>query len=56
MARNHNYERYDINSTTVTSNHVVPEPLTILGAGTAVAFGISFKRKVNQSQNQSNKS
>lgn len=25
---------------------VVPEPLTILGAGTAVAFGTSFKRKL----------
>ena len=56
IARNHFYERYDINSITVTSNHVVPEPLTILGAGTAVAFGISFKRKVNQSQNKPNKS
>ena len=56
ITRNHPYERYDINSITVTSNHVVPEPLTILGAGTAVAFGISFKRKVNQSKNKSNES
>ena len=28
------------------SHHVVPEPLTILGAGTAVAFATSFKRKL----------
>ncbi|WP_416336918.1 PEP-CTERM sorting domain-containing protein [Crocosphaera sp. UHCC 0190] len=26
----------------------VPEPLTILGAGTAVAFGSAFKRKLSQ--------
>jgi hypothetical protein len=30
----------------------VPEPLTILGAGTAAGFGAFFKRKLNQSQKQ----
>ena len=29
-----------------TTGQTVPEPLTILGAGTAVAFGASFKRKL----------
>ncbi|MDJ0659316.1 MAG: PEP-CTERM sorting domain-containing protein [Crocosphaera sp.] len=28
----------------------VPEPLTILGTATAIAFGTQFKRKLNQSQ------
>ena len=27
---------------------VVPEPLTILGAGTAIAFGAGFKRKLGK--------
>ena len=30
----------------------IPEPLTILGAGTAVGFGAFFKRKLNQKQKQ----
>ncbi len=33
----------------VVTNQAVPEPLTILGAGTAVAFGAGFKRKLNKS-------
>ncbi len=31
----------------------VPEPLTMLGAGAAVAFGASFKRKLAQKNNKS---
>ena len=30
----------------------VPEPLTILGAGTAVAFGTSFKRKLAKAKSK----
>lgn len=30
----------------------VPEPLTILGAGTAVSFGATFKRKLAKTKNQ----
>lgn len=30
----------------------VPEPLTILGAGTAIAFGASFKRKLAKAKNK----
>ncbi|MGK7954824.1 MAG: PEP-CTERM sorting domain-containing protein [Crocosphaera sp.] len=38
----------------VTVNHnVVPEPLTILGAGTAVAFGTGFKRKLGKAKKNS---
>ncbi|WP_438357543.1 PEP-CTERM sorting domain-containing protein [Aphanothece sacrum] len=29
---------------------VVPEPLTMLGAGAAVAFGGAFKRKLGQAK------
>lgn len=32
--------------TIIPDTNVVPEPLTILGAGTAVAFGTGFKRKL----------
>ncbi|WP_048753665.1 PEP-CTERM sorting domain-containing protein, partial [Crocosphaera watsonii] len=28
----------------------VPEPLTILGAGTAIAFGVGFKRKLGKAK------
>ena len=31
---------------------LVPEPLTLLGAGTAVGLGAFFKRKLNQNQSQ----
>ncbi len=31
---------------------VVPEPLTILGAGTALAFGTTFKRKLGKAKNR----
>ncbi|ACK65070.1 hypothetical protein PCC8801_0994 [Rippkaea orientalis PCC 8801] len=34
---------------------VVPEPLTILGAGAAIGFGASFKRKLAQSKKQGKK-
>ena len=30
----------------------VPEPLTIFGAGTAVAFGTSFKRKLAKAKSK----
>ena len=33
-----------------TSVEVVPEPLTILGAGTALIFGAGFKRKLSKSK------
>ena len=36
--------------------NVVPEPLTILGAGTALGFGTLFKRKVAKKTNKSDKS
>ncbi|MDJ0845921.1 PEP-CTERM sorting domain-containing protein [Crocosphaera sp.] len=36
--------------TTVTTTSVVPEPLTIFGAGAALGFGGFFKRKLNQSK------
>ena len=37
----------ELRSLTFTQgNHAVPEPLTILGAGTAIAFGTTFKRKL----------
>ncbi|HAC62941.1 MAG TPA: PEP-CTERM sorting domain-containing protein [Cyanothece sp. UBA12306] len=31
-------------------NGTVPEPLTMLGAGAAAAFGVSFKRKLAKSK------
>jgi hypothetical protein len=31
-------------------HHAVPEPLTIIGAGTAVAFGTGFKRKLGKAK------
>ncbi len=34
----------------------VPEPLTILGAGTAISFGGFFKRKLSQGQKKNKKS
>ena len=37
---------------TQPNNFGVPEPLTILGAGTAIAFGAGFKRKLAESKNQ----
>lgn len=37
-------------ATTGTTTAVVPEPLTILGLGTALGFGGFFKRKLNQSK------
>ena len=42
----------DITSSTLTfsSTGTVPEPLTILGAATAVAFGAGFKRKLAKSK------
>ena len=37
----------ELRSLTFTQgNHAVPEPLTILGAGVAIAFGATFKRKL----------
>ncbi|MDJ0599151.1 MAG: PEP-CTERM sorting domain-containing protein [Crocosphaera sp.] len=30
----------------------VPEPLTILGAGSAIAFGTAFKRKLAKAKKQ----
>ncbi len=33
-----------------TDTAAVPEPLTILGAGTAIAFGTTFKRKLGQTK------
>jgi hypothetical protein len=47
---------FDIHTTTITSGEIrgfvtaVPEPLTILGAATAVGFGAKFKRHLAQSQ------
>ncbi len=38
-----------------TDTATVPEPLTILGAGTAIAFGTTFKRKLAKSKNNQNK-
>ena len=35
-----------------TTGQTVPEPLTILGAGTAVAFGTSFKRKLAKAKSK----
>ncbi|HAC62317.1 MAG TPA: hypothetical protein DCF68_01970 [Cyanothece sp. UBA12306] len=35
----------------VQSVQSIPEPLTILGAGTAISFGAFFKRKLNQKKN-----
>ncbi|MCH2248071.1 MAG: PEP-CTERM sorting domain-containing protein [Crocosphaera sp.] len=29
---------------------VVPEPLTILGAGTAIGFGTAFKKKLGKNK------
>lgn len=37
-------------ATTGTTTGMVPEPLTILGAGAALGFGGFFKRKLNQSK------
>lgn len=34
----------------IVSSSPVPEPLTILGAGTAIAFGTGFKRKLKKIQ------
>ena len=34
----------------------VPEPLTILGTGTAIGFGATFKRKLAKNKNQNKKS
>ncbi|ACB50218.1 hypothetical protein cce_0867 [Crocosphaera subtropica ATCC 51142] len=31
-----------------TEKTAVPEPLTILGAGSAIAFGTAFKRKLGK--------
>lgn len=38
------------NADSYTLNVAVPEPLTILGAGTAIAFGTGFKRKLAQAK------
>ena len=35
-----------LDGTPYAPNTPVPEPLTILGAGTAIAFGAGFKRKL----------
>lgn len=42
--------RAELTNLTFTQEEVgtVPEPLTILGAGTAIAFGASFKRKLGK--------
>lgn len=43
------------NNTTVSYNGsitAVPEPLTILGASTAIAFGASFKNKLSKTKKQ----
>ena len=34
----------------------IPEPLTILGAGTAIAFGATFKRKLANTKNKNKQS
>ncbi|EAZ91422.1 PEP-CTERM sorting domain-containing protein [Crocosphaera chwakensis] len=34
------------------SVNAVPEPLTILGAGSAIGFGVSFKRKLANRKNK----
>ncbi len=34
------------------STQVVPEPLTILGAGTAIVFEAGFKRKLAKAKNK----
>ncbi|MCH2244926.1 MAG: PEP-CTERM sorting domain-containing protein [Crocosphaera sp.] len=36
----------DLYSFDIQTTHAVPEPLTILGAGTAISFGAAFKRKL----------
>ena len=38
----------DLFSFDIQTTHSVPEPLTILGAGTAIGFGAAFKRKLAQ--------
>ena len=45
------YSTFQINATEVSV--AVPEPLTILGAISAVGFGSVFKRRANKSQNLS---
>ena len=47
-----------INGNAINVSTAVPEPLTILGAGAALGFGASFKRKLAQKnkQNQANNS
>ncbi|MDJ0844669.1 PEP-CTERM sorting domain-containing protein [Crocosphaera sp.] len=44
--------RAELTNLTFTQKEVsaVPEPLTILGAGTAIAFGTGFKRKLGKAQ------
>ncbi len=34
----------------VAEKNTVPEPITILGAGTAIAFGAGFKRKIGKAK------
>ncbi|WP_243397349.1 PEP-CTERM sorting domain-containing protein [Crocosphaera subtropica] len=34
----------------------VPKPLTILGAGNAISFGVTFKHKLTKTKNQNQKS
>ncbi len=36
----------ELRDTTSPGGHVIPEPLTILGAGVAIGFGAFFKRKL----------
>ena len=44
-----------IDSVSVERVESVPEPLTILGAGTAIGFGASFKRKLAKSNQKKEK-
>ncbi|MGK7941314.1 MAG: PEP-CTERM sorting domain-containing protein [Crocosphaera sp.] len=39
----------------ISYNQAVPEPLTILGAGTATIFGATFKRKLSQTKKKLHK-
>ena len=41
--------------TEINQGQSVPEPLTILGAGTAILFGTRFKQKLNQSKTKKQK-
>ncbi|MDJ0659612.1 MAG: PEP-CTERM sorting domain-containing protein [Crocosphaera sp.] len=42
---NYPYNSWSVDNLSFATATAVPEPLTILGAGTAIAFGATFKRK-----------